>query len=449
MTLHYVRSGAAGAATGVDWANAFTTLAAALAGGAAGDSFYVADDHAESTASAVALTSPGTAASPCFIFCVSDAGSVPPVHADLATTGTVATTGASSITFSGFAYCYGLSFTAGSVGSLASLAFGAAATHRWTLEACQLIVGNTNNSSNISLGSTGAVAYQNQFINTTVRFGAVAQSIRFGGGTFTWRNTANAVVAAGSIPTNLFTAPGDRGAVADLKGVDLSDMGSGKTIFGAAINGAQYRIYDCEIDASVTIAATPTAPGATVIVARCAATDGDHIEQLYTYQGTQSDEITIVRTGGATDGETPKSRKIVTTANAKWIAPFEALPISRWFPTLPDTALGLAVGAPVTLTIYGIWGDGAVPDNDEIWAEARYLGSASNPQASIATNGKAGHLATATALTADAVSTWGGSTTAFKMALTFTPQQAGFIFVTIKAGAASATFYIDPKIEVS
>jgi hypothetical protein len=67
MASVYVRSGAAGAGTGADWANAYTTLAAAFTAKAAGDVFYVSDDHAETQASAMTLVSPGTAANPCFV----------------------------------------------------------------------------------------------------------------------------------------------------------------------------------------------------------------------------------------------------------------------------------------------------------------------------------------------------------------------------------------------
>ena len=47
------------------------TLALCIAGGTvAGDVIWVADDHAESTASAISLTFPGTIADPNLIYCV-------------------------------------------------------------------------------------------------------------------------------------------------------------------------------------------------------------------------------------------------------------------------------------------------------------------------------------------------------------------------------------------
>lgn len=90
MANHYVWSGATGGATGADWADAYLTLAAAATGSVAGDTFYVAHDHAETQASAMTITFPGTEASPNRVYCVDRAGSVPPVAADLRTmTGSV------------------------------------------------------------------------------------------------------------------------------------------------------------------------------------------------------------------------------------------------------------------------------------------------------------------------------------------------------------------------
>src|SRR5687768_5568902 len=99
MAHVYVDSNASGAADGSSWTDAYTTLSAAATAEAAGDNFWVAQDHAETQASAMTIAFPGTAASPNTCICVNKAGSVPPVAADLATTATVTTTGANGLTF--------------------------------------------------------------------------------------------------------------------------------------------------------------------------------------------------------------------------------------------------------------------------------------------------------------------------------------------------------------
>ena len=114
-TWQSITSGRALAArnNGSSWANAFTTLTTAFATEVAGDTLYVAHDHAESTASAVTLTSSGTVANPTKVICVNRAGSVPPVSADRRATAQVTTTGTASITFAGFAHYDGIIFNAG------------------------------------------------------------------------------------------------------------------------------------------------------------------------------------------------------------------------------------------------------------------------------------------------------------------------------------------------
>src|SRR5580765_8501680 len=91
MASYYVWSGATGTGSGATWANAYTTLTLAFASKLAGDVFYVAHDHAESTGATITLTTAGTIANPAKVICVSRSGSVPPVSADRRATAQVAT----------------------------------------------------------------------------------------------------------------------------------------------------------------------------------------------------------------------------------------------------------------------------------------------------------------------------------------------------------------------
>jgi hypothetical protein len=101
MAVYYVYSGAAGSNNGSSWVNAFTTLTTAFATEVAGDTLYVAHDHAESTAGSITLTSSGTSSNPTKVVCVNRSGSVPPVSADRMATAQ-ATTGLSNTTLNGF-----------------------------------------------------------------------------------------------------------------------------------------------------------------------------------------------------------------------------------------------------------------------------------------------------------------------------------------------------------
>jgi hypothetical protein len=176
-------------------------------------------------------------------------------------------------------------------------------------------------------------------------------------------------------------------------------------------------------------------PGMSVDLVRCDSGAHSYRNERYDYYGTETTETTIVRTGGATDGSTPYSRKIVTTANCKWGVPYEAIPISIW-----NTSLG----SQIDIDLYGIWGGGAVPNNDDIWFDAEALGSSGSPLGSYTTGTKSNSIASGSAHNSDS-STWGGSTTAFRMRVSVTPNLIGPITLYIKAGGASKTFYIDPK----
>lgn len=433
MASYYVRSGAGGAGTGADWANAYTTMTTALSGKAAGDVFYVSEDHAESTAGAVTLAFPGTLASPNFVYCVDHAGSVPPVSADLRTTGSVTTTGTNNLNFTGSVYCYGLIFSSGN----GILLPGSASSPRQSFESCAMVL-SRNIAANLMLigagsGSSRALVEWN---NVTYQVANAGEPIACQDGCrFKWKNTANAIAGA-TIPSPLFAAIGN--CDIELEGVDLSALGSGKTIFNGS-NTPNFFMKDCKLGSSVTLASTPSEPVSTGYFVRTDSSGTNYRTEKYAYEGTQTVETTIVRTGGASDGTTTISWKIVTTANSRWVMPYVALPITIWNDT---------TGSSITVTVYGIWGGGAVPNNDDIWIEAEYLGSSATPIGSYATSTKADNLASGSAIPSDS-STWGGSTTAFKMSATFTPQMKGPITIRVKAAKASATFYVDPLIVLS
>src|SRR4029077_14667238 len=437
MANVYIRSGAAGAGTGADWANAYTTLAAGFSAKAAGGSFWVSEDHAETTASPITLTSPGLTATPCFVYCVDHLGSVPPVSADLATTATISTTGANNITIAGqSAYYYGIKFQAGSAANAANIVLLAASNSYRNFKACWFVLNNTFNGSTFQFTSSGGTGGTYILLDgCRFTFGDVGQnfSSNVQDGICIFRG---GVVDGTGIPSILIVSALP---VTTFEGVDLSAFGSGKTLVVATGILAFVTFKDCRLGAAVTVSQTPNTTQQTVIVSRSDSSATNYRIEKYHYTGVQTVERTIVRSGGASDGTTAISWKLTTTANSKWVLPLEAIPIVIWNDT---------VGSSITVTVYGIWGGGAVPNNDNIWIDCEYLGASSNPQGSFISAGKADNLASGTALASDS-STWGGSTTKFKISATFTPQQKGTIYIYVKAALASSTFYIDPEAVVS
>lgn len=423
MAAKFVRSGAAGAGTGADWSNAFTTLALCIAGGlAAGDTVWIADDHNESTVGTVTWTFPGTLANPNFIYCV-DHTVASPGTGDLKTTAVV--TVSNNTVVAGSLYVYGITFV--------SLTGSYGPPLQWQVyDSCVFSV--THNISTTLLIGNGTRA-KTTLYNTSLKFASAAAQVVLGS-SVTWK--ASAALAAGStVPTVLINPTSNDGLIV-IEGVDFASFGSGKTLVGqASNNGATFFFKDCKLAASVTISATPIMPTGAVFVARSDSGATNYRAEKYAYQGTETTETTIVRSGGASDGVTAQSRKIVTTANAKWVAPFEALPIIIWNDT---------VGVPKTVTIEGV--ASALPNNDDIWVEAEYLGSTLTPQGSFANNTKANNLATGTALTVSSA-TWASSPGhPFQLTVTFTPQMKGPITLYVKVGKASFTVYVDPKISI-
>lgn len=442
MAIYYVYSGAGGSNNGSSWANAFTTLTTAFATEVAGDTLYVAHDHAESTAGAVTLTSSGTAASPTKVVCVNRAGSVPPVSADRRTTAQVTATGANGVTTGGVTHWDGIIFNNGTGANTVNFVMaGTTQGQAQRFDNCSLRIVATGASSFISIGAINVGGTLVELNNTTVSFGNASQWITVFG-KLVWRDTPSALL--GTIPTSLFlpSSTAARGGLLECSGVDFSAAGSGKTIAGthAQGQGVQYTFNDCKLNASVTKSTVPAGPAATEVeFVRSASSGVNYTVLRHRYSGTLAEETTIVRTGGATDGTTSIAWKIDTTANCTFSLPFESPPIAVWNDT---------TGSAVTAAVEGIWGGGAVPFDDEVWLDVEYLGSSSSPQGSFVNDGKADLLATA-AGQASSSETWGGSTTKFKLAVTFTPQMAGWIYARVKVGKASSTVYIDPLVTLT
>lgn len=442
MADYYVYHAAAGTGTGADWANAYTTLSAALTARSAGDTFYVAHDHAETQASAMTLTSPGTAASPCRVICVNRAGSVPPVSADLATTGTITTTGNNGIVIgAGYTYWYGVALNCGTGAVNAALNMSGAGMNYF--KNCKLAkLGTTAATGAIIFGGTSAGGnFVYVLDNTTLQFGATGDRIRVCNAQFRWINTASAIAGA-TIPTALFNGTNGAASFSTIEGVDLSALGTA-TLVDVATAASRFIFKDCRLGSGFTPSGTQTLPRAgEVNLIRCDSGDTNYKTQKHGFTGDLTTETTIVRSGGASDGTTTVSWKVVTTANPEWHAPFECPPIVIWNETTGSR----------TVTIEGVWDAGAVPNDDEIWVDVEYLGTSGFPLGSYASDGKATPLATAAAQTSSG-STWTTTGLAtpqkFSLSKTVTINEKGPITAYVRVAKASSTFYIDPKITLS
>jgi hypothetical protein len=439
LTDYFVRSSDGNNAdSGLSWALAKADLAAALGVCAAGDTIYVSDNHAESIVGANSFPSPGTAGNYVRILCVDDAGD-PASPTTLATTATVSTTGAANMTLTGFAYCYGITFSAGSGANNASFLFTGTAAWGWLFDNCTLKMNGTGGSARFDVG-VGATTGDEDFlhlINTPLHFSSTSQAIRIRNVRFVWEHTASAL--PGTVPTTLFTPDIAIGHTPLIKGVDLSAAGSGKSLVSLATGvTALYRFRNCKLGASVAITTgTPLAHGGTEVeVLNCDSTDSNYRHERHEYNGTQVISTTIYRSGGASDGTTPLSWQITGARTQRFMASFTSLEMTGWVNSTGSK----------TFTVHYIHGESAALQDDQIWLKVDYLGSGSFPISSVGRDRKADILATAANQAADTSADWDNGATARANSTAYSlgdirrsATPGGKLFVVTTAGTSAGS----------
>ncbi len=436
----YVRStDGSDADSGATWALAKASLEGAFTAAAAGDTIYVSQVHAESKSSAnMALASPGTAASPCRVLCGNDVAEPPTA---LATTATISTTTDKIMTFSGYGYCYGIAFNCdtGGSSSAAQINFNSTSPWWWKFDSCILKLNSSGNATLVvGAASTGIDDNLLELYNTPVSFALAGQKISVLV-PFRWTNTASAI--AGTVPTTLFVCSGGNAGVTRIRNVDLSAAGSGKNLIDLSpATTGEYELLDCKLNASVNLT-TGTHPGfggTSVKVVNCDSSVNTRYAKT-DYRGTVSQETTIVRTGGASDGAASFSRKFVSSANTKFFAPLEG-PWFRYWNT--------ATGSPITVAVEVVT-DNVTLTDAEAWVECEYQGTSGNPIGSQTTD-RAGDILASPANQTTSTETWTttGLTTPVKQTLSVavTPQKAGWIRARVALAKASTTLYACPKI---
>lgn len=467
----------------------------------AGAVVFVGDDHAETQATALTLNGPGTYALPVQAYCVDHTVSVPPGSANLKTTASITCSGVGVGLTTGAYWCFnGIQFNSAATAGQGILP-GSAGNIAQRFDNCQLNLTASSGTNVLQFSGSSGLA-QFDLSNTSVSFGAVGQSIKILQARLNWRNTPSAI-GGSAVPTNLFAA-NTVTCEAFIEGVDLSAVNT-TLVAASQASPSHYLLKNCKLNASVTISGAQSGGGALVDVINTDSAGTTYQQQRYYSSGSLVPSTTIARTGGASDGVTPISWNITTTANASWFFPFYSFAIAIWN-TLLSTNRGV--------TAYGIWNSASLPNNDQIWLEAEYQGASGSPIGSLATQTKANGLAAGTALTADSTSTWssaataranstvyttgqsisvpgasgggglffctGGGTTAasqpggyasavdggsitdgtatfragrrFVLTVTLSgPQPAltGFIYGTVKVGAPSITVYVDPVLTLS
>lgn len=442
MANLYVRStDGSDADNGTTWALAKATLSGAAAIDAAGDFIYVSQVHAESSAAAQTINLAGTLASPTRVICGND-GAAPPTA--VSTAGTVSTTGANNISINGNAYVYGLTFNAGSSTSQANLNICTDGNFQ-RYQNCVFVLNNTNSSSNILLGQPNFTQDMRvELVDCQFKYGNTSQVTYIFGKV---QITGGSIVSGSSTPSYIFNlnTSGERCYLV-VESFDFSNFSSSVSLTNTAASPAKAVFRNCKLPASWSGSlsnATPSNSMARVELHNCDSADTNYRMIIQDYTGTIITETTIVRSGGASDGTTSISWKLVSTANAEYpLLMLDTPEIVRWNDT---------IGSSITVTVEVIT-DNVTLTDDECWIEVQYLGTSGVPLGTVVRDCKANVLATAAnQTTSSATWTTTGLTTPTKqrLAVSFTPQEKGFIHAVVKLAKASATVYVDPKLTVT
>ncbi len=431
------------------WNAPHARLANAFLWMAAGDDMYVSNNHAETQTGQISLVPPGTTASVNRCLCVNDSAAPPTA---LATTATVQNTDFANIVISsGFCYFYGISLSVSQgAGGGFDNKFITDADHGWfRFENCTIKLGcgasgTDNGRINIGSRSLSSGDFFVELVNTTLvmtnashRINAKCRS-RWIGGTCTAIATQTAVIQdnTNSPPFGEFYC----------EGVDFSSIGSGQSIINMAVTGnGTYTFVDCKLGASGTFStgAVPDRGNRLLQVINSDNTNTNYRFFRQDYMSTEIQEVVIVRAGGASDGTTPFSRKVVTTANATVQSPYQSMPLLIFNSKTTSTTITVA-----TIT------DGVTLQDNECWIEVEYLGTASFPLGTYATSRVSDPFFGSPASNpTDSTSTWTttglGSPVKQYMTVTVTPAHQGLIRLRVNIGKASTTLYYDPFIQVT
>lgn len=444
MADRYVKNTGSNTSPYDTWAKAAATLATAVTGSAAGDNIYVSSTHSATGLASQTLTFPGTASNPLKVVSVSDSAAPPTA---VAAGGSETVTTSANWIVGPFGYVEGVAFVAG---------IGAASTSSITLasgsgsqsseyKSCTFTLNNTGSGSRIFFQAANhSAASRVAAKDCTFTLGnQAAQGISIGGRVLI---SGGSVSGSANYTTGLLqTQASGRNTYAEIENLDLSSVGAGTHLVGSSTASMITKVMNCRLPTSWTgtLFTGTRFSGQRVSMYNCDNADTNYRLWIEDYAGAIRDETTIVRTGGASDGVTPISWRMVSNADANNLTvPLRSDPIVVW-----NTATGSAVTVTVELVT-----DGVTLTNADAWLEVDYLGTSGVPLGAGVSSKVASLLTTPTNYASSTVAwttTGLASPVRQKMSVTFTPREVGFLSAAVRLGRASTTVYVCPKVEVS
>ena len=444
MANIYVRStDGSDADNGSTWALAKATLTGAAAIDAAGDTIWVSQAHAEANTVAITFTWAGTQAAPVRILCGNDAAAPPTA---LATTGTISTDGDNDhITLStagARTYYYGLTFNSGTASAATANIIINNSTAHTKCESCNFNIAATGSASIISCAANASA--RTELINCGFQFSHADQGITLGSSGTIVRIIGGSILADTAV--NNFCNSMAIGSQLMIEGFDFTNGAAGMNIAASSSVGVRVFVRNCKMPASWSGSVTGSTPGVGAIfeLMNCDSADTNYRLERKTQFGTVTHETTLIKTGGASDGTTGISWKMVSGADAEWNhQTLDSPEIVKWNET---------TASAITVTVDILHDSLTNVTNQNIWLEVQYLGTSGTPLALFVDDAAADYI-TAAADQTDSSSTW--TTTGLtnpntqQLNVTFTPQEKGFIHAVVRLAVASKTVYIDPELVVT
>lgn len=430
MATIYVDSNAAGANDGSSWTDAYASIASATGAGAS-DAIKCEYRHSQNPAASTTYNfSNGTLANPVkIVSCDKDDGDAPRVGAAWANN--------NNLVWQGHLVTFGLSLSTS--GGNIQLAAGSDSRQVWTRSTLTCTSSGGINMAagtrtrNVLIEPTISSAGAN--LGVTVSAGAQG-TVYIRGGSYAMRSAA--------AQTTGFTL--NHSSLIDVQGLLCTNTCT--NLAGTNAAGGSLVMRRCVLPTYTNIvSAAPTVPQFYVLLEQCAAAGTLTvpplgIAALQSYAGLAEHNLSVYRTGGATDNlqANPASLKLVTNANAiEQFGPLTVPVLTRW----------VAAGS-YTITIYVQ--SGATLNNDDLWVDITYPDEGGTPtaQASFVTTAM-DFLATPAALDTDSSGLWNGSGggTYQKIEVGISPAIAGLVRAEVNFAKPSTTAYIDAMLSAA
>lgn len=458
MTNRYVRSGGDAGA----WTGTVASLESATSADAAGDVFYVAEDHNEYTGGPTSWTFAGTPSNPSKVLCGNKAASPPTTSAASA----VVTTGnggyTSYIAITGNVFVQGLKLSAGSsiANSEATQIYigsqdnGPATSTRWKNCEFKLLANNADNhvwlrNWQMQWGVSGFYPAKHVWEDCTYYPCHTGNQICPDGAHFQWKG-GGLHASAAAVTTLVLMTYRDRAAIAELDGLDLSYGDTNMTLCSFAPTENTFGRFvarNCKLPGSWSGSLTNNIAGLgqRAEMWNCDSGDTNYRMWVEDYAGSIKTETSKTMSGGASDGTTSYSWKMASSGNASFpLIVLESPEIAKW-----NDTTGSAVTVKIEIAQDSA---GTALKDDEIWIELQYLGTSGVPKSTFITDKKSEILGSGSNQTTSVASpTWNNTTTPTKqeLSVTFTPQEKGYLLAKVCLAAASKTVYVNPQLAVS